>query len=45
MTAVVVDTDVVSFLFKDHPIGGQYDPELAGRMTVDLFVRVRTVGC
>jgi len=28
MTEVVVDTDVVSFLFKSHPIGFRYDPEL-----------------
>jgi len=30
MTEVVVDTDVVSFLFKDHPIGQRYDPDLPG---------------
>jgi hypothetical protein len=30
MTQIVVDTDVVSFLFKKHPIGIRYDPELAG---------------
>ena len=31
MSSVVVDTDVISFLFKNHPIGSRYDPELAGR--------------
>src|ERR1039457_1950841 len=29
MTTVVVDTDVVSFVFKNHPIGSQYDADLA----------------
>src|ERR1017187_9263880 len=28
---IVVDTDVVSFLFKNHPIGKRYDSDLAGR--------------
>jgi hypothetical protein len=28
MTQVAVDTDVVSFLFKNHPIGLRYDAEL-----------------
>jgi len=32
MTQIVVDTDVVSFLFKNHPIGNRYDPELVGRV-------------
>ena len=30
MTCVVVDTDVVSFLFKNHPIGALYEADLAG---------------
>jgi len=30
MTRVVVDTDVVSFIFKNHPIGALYEAELAG---------------
>jgi len=30
MTRVVVDTDVVSFLFKNHPIGALYEADLAG---------------
>jgi predicted nucleic acid-binding protein len=29
MTAVVVDTDVVSFIFKHHPIGALYEADLA----------------
>ena len=34
MTEVVVDTDVVSFIFKNHPFGSRYDTELAGRITL-----------
>ena len=30
MTRVVVDTDVVSFIFKNHPIGAIYEADLAG---------------
>jgi hypothetical protein len=30
MNLVVADTDVVSFLFKNHPIGKRYDPDIAG---------------
>jgi len=40
MTPVVVDTDVVSFLFKNHPIGLRYDPELAGRVALISFMTV-----
>jgi hypothetical protein len=40
MTPVVVDTDVVSFLFKNHPIGLLYDPELAGRVGLISFMTV-----
>ena len=38
MKRVVVDTDVVSFLFKNHPIGNRYDPELAGRVPLISFM-------
>ncbi len=38
MTGVVVDTDVVSFLFKNHPIGQRYDPELEDRMALISFM-------
>jgi len=38
MTQIVVDTDVVSFLFKNHPIGLRYDPELAGRVALISFM-------
>jgi len=30
MTRVVVDTDVVSFIFKNHPIGAPHEADLAG---------------
>ena len=40
MTQVVVDTDVVSFLFKNHPVGLLYDPELSGRVTLISFMTV-----
>jgi len=38
MTQIVVDTDVVSFLFKNHPIGLRYDPDLAGRVALISFI-------
>lgn len=40
MNRVVVDTDVVSFLFKNHPIGNRYDPEVAGRIPLLSFMTV-----
>jgi tRNA(fMet)-specific endonuclease VapC len=43
MTQVVVDTDVASFLFKNHPIGLRYDPELAGRVALISFMTVAEV--
>ena len=43
MTGVVVDTDVVSFIFKNHPVGSLYDPELAERVTLISFMTVAEV--
>ena len=43
MNRVVADTDVVSFLFKNHPIGSRYDPELAGRIALISFMTVAEV--
>jgi predicted nucleic acid-binding protein len=40
MTKVVVDTDVVSYVFKNHPFGSRYDSELAGRITLISFMTV-----
>ena len=36
--AVVVDTDVVSYLFKNHPIAFQYLPELKDRTPILSFM-------
>jgi toxin FitB len=37
-TPVVVDTDVISFIFKDHPLAPAYQAILAGRsLTVSLI--------
>lgn len=38
MSRVVVDTDVVSFLFKNHTIGSLYDSDLAGRTLLISFM-------
>ena len=38
MSSVVVDTDVVSFVFKNHPIGTLYDADLAGNNLVISFM-------
>ena len=40
MNRVVVDTDVLSFLFKNHPIGNRYDPDLIGRIPLISFMTV-----
>jgi predicted nucleic acid-binding protein len=40
MSRVVVDTDVVSFLFKNHSIGTLYEPELTGRTLMISFMTV-----
>ena len=38
MNAGVVDTDVLSFLFKGHQFGYQYEADLAGRTLVISFM-------
>jgi predicted nucleic acid-binding protein len=43
MTQLVVDTDVLSFLFKNHPIGRSYDPDFAGRVALISFMTVAEV--
>ena len=40
---IVADTDVVSFLFKNHPIGKRYDPEFVGRVALISFMTVAEV--
>ena len=40
MTEIIVDTDVVSFIFKNHPIGQLYDADVAGRAAGVSFMTV-----
>ena len=40
MSRLVVDTDVVSFLFKNHPIAKLYDSELLGHTLMLSFMTV-----
>ncbi len=40
MSIVVVDTEVVSFLFKSHPIALQYLTDLTDRTPVISFMTV-----
>jgi hypothetical protein len=40
MSNAVVDTDVVSFLFKSHSLAYQYLPDLAGRTLLISFMTV-----
>ena len=43
MTGIIVDTDVLSFLFKNHPIGQLYDADVAGRAAGVSFMTVAEV--
>src|ERR1017187_8370702 len=43
MTEIIVDTDVLSFLFKNHPIGQLYDADVAGRAGGVSFMTVAEV--
>ena len=40
MTEIIVDTDVLSFLFKNQPIGQLYDADVAGRAGGISFMTV-----
>ncbi len=40
MTEIIVDTDVLSFLFKNHPIGQLYDADVGGRAGGISFMTV-----
>ena len=40
MNRAVVDTDIVSFLFKNHTLGYRYDAELSGRVPLISFMTV-----
>ncbi len=43
MTSVVVDTDVVSYVFKNHPFGSRYDAELTSRIPLISFMTVAEI--
>jgi predicted nucleic acid-binding protein len=43
VTPLVVDTDVVFFLFKNHPVSALYDPELAGHINLISFMTIAEV--
>ena len=40
MSTIVVDTDVVSFVFKNHPTATEYLPDLIDRIPIISFLRV-----
>jgi predicted nucleic acid-binding protein len=40
MSTVVVDTDVVSYLFKSHPVALLYLPDLAGKTSMISFMTI-----
>jgi hypothetical protein len=40
VTPVVVDTDVVSFIFKNHPTGRLYEADLVGNTLLISFMTV-----
>lgn len=40
MSTIVVDTDVVSFIFKSHPIATVYLPDLIDRVPIISFMTV-----
>ncbi len=43
MSSVVVDTDVVSYVFKNHPFGSRYDAELTSRIPLISFMTVAEI--
>lgn len=43
MTSVVVDTDVISYVFKNHPFGSAYDRELVGHSALVSFMTVAEI--
>jgi len=40
MSTIVVDTDVVSFIFKNHPIATEYLPDLIDEVPIISFMTV-----
>lgn len=43
MNRVVADTDVISYVFKNHPFGSRYDAELSGHVTLISFMTVAEI--
>lgn len=43
MNKVVADTDVVSYIFKNHPFGSRYDAVLVGRIPLNSFMTVAEI--
>jgi hypothetical protein len=44
MSTIIVDTDVVSFAFKNHPIAMEYLPDLIDRIPVISFMTASAIG-
>jgi hypothetical protein len=44
MSTIVVDTDVVSFVFKNHPIATEYLPDLIDRNPIISFMTAGGIG-
>ena len=44
MSTIVVDTDVVSFVFKNHPAATEYLPDLIDRIPVISFMTASGIG-
>jgi len=40
MSGVLLDTDVVSFLFKNHPLAARYDSDLTDRVVLVSFMTI-----
>lgn len=40
MSTLLLDTDVFSYLFKDHPLAGVYRPRLKGHILAISFMTV-----
>ena len=43
MNCVVCDTDVVSYIFENHPFGSPYQRDLAGRMALISFMTIAEI--
>lgn len=43
MNKVVADTDVLSYIFKNHPFGSRYDAEVVDRIPLISFMTVAEI--